>query len=118
VAASRHRIASRRATSGLAPEAPRSRDPHGKWTVTRSAKTASSCGRDSAAATMKRAFGRPPRRIERAARREASAMDAWLASMPTTSSSGRAAARASTKCPSPVPRSNVAARQSAARSVS
>jgi hypothetical protein len=60
---------------------------------------------DSTAATTKRAFGKPPLRGARAARRDASAMRDASASMPTTSVPGSRAAIARTKRPSPVPRS-------------
>ena len=73
--------------------APRSSEPHGRFTVTRSAIPHSSAGRASADATTNRALGRPPRRGDRAARREASAIAVATGSTPSTSRSGFAAAR-------------------------
>lgn len=110
--------ASREAIRSSSPTTPRSSDPHGKWTVTRSAMASSPAGRASAAATTKMAFGRPPPYGGLPARREASTMPAALASMPITSSSGRSAARARTNRPSPVPTSSVTAAYDAAASVS
>ncbi len=106
------------APSASSPTAARSSEPHGKWTVTNEAKPASSAGSCSAPAAMKRAFGRPPLRAGRAARREASRIATWLASMASTSSFGCWAARCRTYRPSPAPRSIETAECAAARSVS
>ena len=62
-----------RATAASAPRQPRSSDAHGKRTVTCPATPRSPAGMDAAAAATKRAFGRPPLRAARAARRDASA---------------------------------------------
>ena len=91
------------ATSASAPRQPRSSEPHGNRTVTRSARVRSSSRGDSAAPSRNRAFSRPPFRAGLAARRDASAIDAALASMPMTRVVGSAAAVASTVRPSPVP---------------
>ena len=79
-----------------------SSEPHGRMTVTSSVIRDRSSGSVSAAATRKMTFGRPPLRVGRAARRDASA--SALAS----------ASRARTKSPARAPR--VAARPSRIRS--
>jgi len=63
-------------------------------------------------------LGAPPRVIDRAARREDSAIVSATGSTPSTSRSGFAAALVSTNRPSPVPRSTVTPSQPAARAVS
>lgn len=92
---------------------PRSSEPHGNWTVTRSADAASSPGSASAAQTRNRAFGTPPLLGLRAARDTDAAMPAASASMPRTRLSGSRAARASTARPSPVPTSMLTRDQAA-----
>lgn len=82
--------------AGSAPSRPRSSDPQGKCTVTRSATSSSSAGSASTVATTNSAFGSPPREGLAAARRDAVIIPAALASTPTTSRSGCAAAAAST----------------------
>ena len=69
--------------------------------VSSSATPCSSSGTCSAAATTKKAFGGPPRD----ARRDDSAIDAALASIPMTRAPGSERARPRTARPSPVPRS-------------
>ena len=81
--------------------APRSSEPHGKRIVSSSATPSSSSGTRSAAATTKSAFVGPPRD----ARRDDSAIDAALASIPMTRAPGSERARPRTARPSPVPRS-------------
>ena len=87
-------------TASSPPSTPRSSDAHGKLIVIDPASPCSGYGGCSAAITANSAFGSAPRR---AARREASAIAAALASTPMTSTSGCAAAAASTDRPSPVP---------------
>jgi hypothetical protein len=72
-----------------------------------SARSRNSAGGISAAATANSAFGRPPFRIGRAARRDAPAIAAAWVSRPMTRTPGSAAAVARTARPSPVPRSTI-----------
>ena len=114
--ATRHAMPAAAASSRAS--APRSSEPHGRLTVTRSATPCRSAGRDSAAAATNSAFGRPPFRAGAAARRDASTRASATGSMPITSRVGFAAAVARTNRPSPVPRSASTPSYAAARAAS
>lgn len=94
-----------RAAASSSASAPRSSDPHGKARVMVSATPRRSSGICSAAASAKSALAKPPLAAGRSARRDASAIDVALASMPMTRVAGSSRARARTARPSPVPRS-------------